>query len=317
MKPATPPAGRDTILPGQWKTIEQFFAARRNNTVCRKTLSDQTKAYGEQRAKLRKAVEEKRAPKEIEALETEAERLRDIMLETTELCGDCATNPVTSIDAFEEEGRTQYWSVSDGSCYLPQSTDEDYAVRAESLLDIAGYPQSAGGFSDVLTFKGFDVATKEWNDATTFTTPTSHAYVAVRSFVKKGIFRKGLEYWFKNTAHDFDPLKSFLVSFESLDRTKNWPVASAYETRQSGEKRYFECHPLEEVAGFWYLEKNYLRYFTKADFGSLTGTPLDSLLTPKTGFIQKGARRMLLNTILQLAERTATETNPVLLGGGR
>ena len=88
----------------------------------------------------------------------------------------------------------------------------------------------------------------------------------------------------------------FQLNFNATKAPKDFKVPEVYITMASGKKKTARQMKLASVMGSWYVDKKgYARYFTAADF------PVD------VAFAANLARKILLNTLVQFAERISPE----------
>lgn len=271
-RPVIPEAGEDLKLT-HGLPVEQFFAARTQNTQCQAELKAATEQYQADKKSLNELMLQKGDPNAIDKAEQKADASRKILLAKTKTCGLCATQDLEK--KIVTTNKKEYWYITDGSCYLGQGKDSATLNRyfenaVNRLKNIKKYPRKSGGFQALLEFNEIDMDTGELLppadkvDHTPF-----YAFIGVRGPVALGM-PIGFWYIFKNDLIDREQgdLKEFFIRFESVKKPANFPTPDLKIQTASGKQSSTIQRELTLVHGMWYLNnRGYYRYYTGADFG--------------------------------------------------
>ena len=299
-RPVIPEPGEDLKLT-QGIPVDQFFAARTQNTQCQAELKAANEQYHADKKALNVLLEQKGDANTIDRAEQTADASRKILLAKTQTCGLCATQDLEKKTVTTN--KKEYWYLTDGSCYIGQGKDSATLNRyfenaVNRLKNMKKYPGKSGGFRALLEFNEIDMDTGELLppvdkvDHTPF-----YAFIGVRGPVALGM-PIGFWYIFKNDLVDREQgdLKEFFIRFESVKKPANFPSPDLKIQTASGKQSSTIQRELTVVQGMWYLNnRGYYRYYTGADFG--INIPFG------TDF----ANNTLMDTLLTLSEDSTTE----------
>jgi hypothetical protein len=291
-RPVIPEPGEDLKLT-QGIPVDQFFAARTQNTQCQTELKAANEQYHADKKALNVLLEKKGDANAIDRAEQTADASRKILLAKTQICGVCATQDLEKKSVTTN--KKEYWYLTDGSCYIGQGKDSATLNRyfenaTNRLKNMKKYPGKSGGFRALLEFNEIDMDTGELLppvdkvDHTPF-----YAFIGVRGPVALGM-PVGFWYIFKNDLVDREQgdLKEFFIRFESVKKPANFPSPDLKIQTASGKQSSTIQRELTLVQGMWYLNnRGYYRYYTGADFGInipfgtdfALNTLMDTLLT--------------------------------------
>lgn len=291
-RPVIPQPGEDLTLTGG-KSAKEFFEARKQNTECRKKWEAAFLEHRKAQTELYKMVAEKSPAKIADKKEAEVQKIRTRLLDLTDICGPCATQDVGKSTVVTPV-QTEYWYISDGSCYLPTAADslESFNKVINFVTNTRTYARQRGGFDSVLEFVPIDKTTGAVlpHDEHVVIGSVLNAYIAVR-----GKYGMAFNYTFENIGEvrEKNGKKEFILRFNGFERPENF-VMDVFDTTLSGTKHsLFFNKNITRVLGMWYFNTDgYYRYYTAADFESSIFSLGDAT-----------AKRTLLDSVLSLAER--------------
>jgi hypothetical protein len=291
-RPVIPPMGEDLKLT-KGIPVDQFFAARLQNTRCQTELKTAQQQYLAAKNKLKSLVSQNQNASTIDKAEKEMDDTRKVLLAKTQICGPCATQDLEKRVVTTQ--KKEYWYLTDGSCRIGLNEDATslnrYFENALSRLkNIKKYPGKQGGFKALLEFNEIDMETGELLPQVEKVEHNPFfAFIGVRGPVALGI-PVGFWYIFRNDLIEKEDkdLKEFAIHFESVKKPANFPTPDLKIQSASGKLHSTMQRELSLVQGMWYVNnRGYFRYYTAADFGInipfasdfALSTLLDTLLT--------------------------------------
>lgn len=288
-RPKIPAPGEDLVLTNG-KSAKDFFESRKQNTSCIAKWRVARTQYRTLQKELYEMIAQGTPAPTADKKEAEMLAAKNKLHDLNDVCGPCATQKVGKITLFNP---TEYWYVTDGSCYIPEASGTDAFNKVSSfLLNTKTYARQRGGFDSILEFipiDKFSGALLPHNEHLKNGDAIS-TYIAVRA--KFGL---AFSYTFDNQIEivESNNKKEFILRFNGFERPENLSIET-FDTTLSGTKRELAANlSLTRVIGMWYFNTDgYYRYFTAADFESPIFSIGDST-----------ARRTLMDTVFDLAER--------------
>lgn len=292
-RPTMPPAAEDLALT-QGLSAKDFFAARAQDKECVRELEATLALYQNLKKQLSQLKQQGAAAATLDAKQDEMREAKKVHLAYVKTCGPCATQSI-----HKEVIRTEYWYVTDGSCFIDpkdEATGLANFERAVSfLLNTGHYSKQNGGLTSILEFLLVDPKTgailphvAQVPVASPITT-----FIAVRGPVGYA-FNYLFENRFELKSGDF---KEFVIRFQTVKKPEGFVTPTVYDITAGGTKNATRPWNLNRVHGMWYItSRGYLRYHTAADF---------ELNVPS--FVGNAALPTLLETLFDLSERSVGE----------
>lgn len=297
-RPVIPTPGEDLVLT-EGKSAKDFFEARKQNTECRKNWETTFAENRAAQAELIKMVAQGTPAKIADVQEAKVREIRARLLVITDECGPCKNQPLENLTISSDPA--EYWKITDGSCYFPpesaEKAIESFNKVTKSMLNTSNYARQRGGFDSILEFVPIDRITGKvlpHIEKVDISKPLA-TYISVRAKPKGAIT---FNYTFDNTIEirEANGKKEFILTFHGFEQPESLDDLPVFDTTLSGTKKEIKkFKTLTKVIGMWYFNTDgYYRYFTAADFESILFS---------TGFGNKDAEKVLLDTVLTLAER--------------
>ena len=275
-RPTLPDSCEDQTLT-QGKTAREFFQARAADAACQKELQESKARYHA----LKKAGQD-----------DEAEKERDVLLAAMEKCGECASHELETRN-IRTPGRTEHWAITDGFCQLPESSPTVLAPAFErvsdSLLHVKRYPRKLGGLDDILELIAVDNETgKPLPDYDKMESPF-FSFIAIHGPQFVPGIPTAITFYSKNTYQKSDTELHLKLSPEKTP--EGFQPPDVYLDKQSAQQL-----KLTNAMASWHVtSQGCIRYYCAGDF------PMDMK------FAAKVARRIFLNTLVQVSERAIPE----------
>lgn len=300
-RPTIPEPGEDRVLTGGI-SAKEFFEARQKDTDCFQKWNHAFEDYQKLKSELNNMLAKETDVAKADEKEEEMLAARSELLDLTEVCGPCKTQKMKKQTIISSG---EYWSITDGSCFLPSLNVERSADSFEKamgfLLNTKGYARHRGGFDSVLEFVPIDRKTGAvlpHVEKVDISQPID-TFITVRA--KNPLFKKTpvtFNYSFENKVEirEANGKKEFILRFSAIPQPESLNELEVFDTTLAGTKRPIKkFKTLNHVLGMWYFNSDgYYRYFTAADFESVLFS---------SGLGSKEAERTLLDTVLSFAER--------------
>ncbi len=300
LPPTIPAPGLDSKLLNN-QTPQAFFAARKTNTACRSELTTRKATYFSQKDALAKLA----GSTDLDALDAQGlamEGARDAWVEKMRECGNCTSQDI-EVRPISTAGRTEFWYIGDGSCYVEglnaNGNDASFNAKADSLVTPDMYRHYTGGFPTVLDFYPVDPKTgQKMADPKIAVGTPFNSFISIRGPVLLGL-QASFGYYYKNDTkfRETNGVKEYIHTFEAekAPRAFRFPSTVA-QHMASGRTRDTNMLKLTRVQGMWYLTNDgYLRYYTAADLGM------------NLDFAKRLAQNIMLTTLATLYERGVGE----------